>query len=59
MTPKPKHTKEHKITLKLLKEAYEHLEYCGYGDSYERTLAWEDKLPTRLNEHLKAEGMIK
>jgi len=32
----------------LLQEAYDHLEYCGYGDSWERECAMEAKLPKRL-----------
>jgi hypothetical protein len=42
---------KHKETEKLLKEAYEHLEYCGYGDSWERECAKEAKLQERLNKY--------
>lgn len=40
---------------KLIKELYEmlleaekHLEFCGYGDSYERECAIDEKLPERI-----------
>lgn len=39
---------EYKKLAKLFQEALAHLEYCGYGDSYERECAREDKLPERL-----------
>ena len=37
----------------LLKEAYRHLEWIGYGDSYESECARDDKLPQRLEEACK------
>jgi hypothetical protein len=33
--------KEYKKVYKLLKEAYEHLDYCNYGDNWERDCAEE------------------
>ncbi len=39
--------------IELFGEAVLHLEYCGYGDSYERECAREDKLPQRLNAMLE------
>lgn len=44
--------------LNLLKEATDHLEYCGYGDSWERECAVKDKLPERLNKFLIEMNMI-
>lgn len=35
-----------------LKEAVDHLEYCGYGDSWERSCAFEARLPERLKAAL-------
>lgn len=35
-------------TERLLGEAYDHLEWCGYGDEYEREVAKEHRLPERL-----------
>jgi hypothetical protein len=37
----------------LLKEAYGHLEYCGWGDSWERECVQATKLPERIEEMLK------
>ncbi len=34
-------------------EAANHLEWCGYGDSYERECARDDKLPQRIEEMVK------
>jgi hypothetical protein len=45
-----KHAKE---LVALLAEARNHLEYTGYGDSWERSCAVETKLPERLNEMLE------
>jgi hypothetical protein len=43
--------------IKLLREALvaaeEHLSYCGYGDSWERECAYEQKLPQQIEEALK------
>lgn len=36
-----------------LQAAVEHLDYCGYGDSYERECAREDKLPEKLEAALE------
>ena len=41
---------EYKKLAILFQEAVRHLEYCGYGDSYERECAKEDKLPQRLEK---------
>ena len=41
---------EYKKLAILFQEAVAHLEYCGYGDSYERDCAKEDKLPERLEK---------
>ena len=37
----------------LLKEAQRHLDYCGYGDKWERSLAMEAKLPQRIEDLLQ------
>lgn len=34
--------------LKALQKAQAHLEYCGWGDSWERECANEDKLPAKI-----------
>jgi hypothetical protein len=45
--------------LEALKSAVEHLEYCGYGDSWERGCANHDKLPEKLQFAIsKAEGLL-
>jgi len=36
----------------VLKDAAEHLDYCGYGDRWERECAQESKLPQRIEEVL-------
>lgn len=36
--------------LEALVAALEHLEYCGYGDSWERSCARESKLPQKINQ---------
>lgn len=36
---------------RLLKDAYDHLEYCGWGDSWERECSKE--LREELNEYFK------
>lgn len=35
-----------------LKEASHHLDYCGYGDNWERECAYFDKLPDKINQAL-------
>lgn len=35
--------------LAALQEAQDHLEFCSYGDSYERECARENKLPQLIN----------
>lgn len=42
---------EYKKLAELFQEAVSHLEFCGYGDQYERECARDDKLPQRL-EHM-------
>jgi hypothetical protein len=37
-----------------LKAASEHLDYCGYGDSWERECAQASKLPEKIEAALKA-----
>lgn len=39
---------EYKKLAELFQEALAHLEFCGYGDTYERECARDDKLPQRL-----------
>lgn len=41
---------EYKQLALLFQEARSHLEYCGYGDNWERECAKEDKLPERLEK---------
>ena len=37
-----------------LKAAQEHLEYCGYGDKWERECAHEAQLSTKIQEALNS-----
>ena len=37
-----------------LEEAQDHLEYCGYGDEYERECADAQGLPELIEDALKA-----
>lgn len=37
-----------------LKAASDHLDYCGYGDKWERECAYEEKLPGQIEAALKA-----
>jgi hypothetical protein len=39
-----------KKVLKALEDARNQLEYCGYGDSWERECAFHDKLPEKLEK---------
>ena len=39
---------------KALDAANDHLEFCGFGDSYERECAEEGKLPETIDQALKA-----
>jgi hypothetical protein len=41
-------TELEKTLAKALKEAIDHLDYCGYGDSWERECAHDSGLPDRL-----------
>lgn len=46
-------TTEKKLIKKLLNAlemAHNHLEYCGYGDQWERECARESKLPARIEQ---------
>lgn len=38
-----------KLLLEALKEARDHLEYCGYGDKWERECAQEAKLSQKID----------
>lgn len=38
--------------LRALWDASAHLEYCGYGDTWERSCAKRDKLPEQIEEAL-------
>lgn len=50
----PVNVQEEIATLKaLLKESYDHHEYCGWGDSWERECARDSDLPGRIQEALK------
>jgi len=49
MTPKKLSDAELKELFLLFIEAANHLEYCSYGDNYERECARDDKLPKRVN----------
>ncbi len=40
--------KEYENVYELLKEAYDHLEYCNYGDTWERECA--EKLSKKLDK---------
>ena len=42
---------EYKKLALLFQAAVSHLEFCGYGDEYERECARDEKLPQRL-EHM-------
>jgi hypothetical protein len=41
-----------------LEAAKEHLEYCGYGDSWERECAFDAKLPERIAEAIRQGKML-
>jgi len=44
----------------VLKKAREHLEYCGYGDSYERACAQDEGLPEKISGALaESDAIIK
>ncbi len=44
--------KKIKFLTKALQAAKEHLEFCGYGDDYERECAKESKLPELIQKAL-------
>lgn len=51
---------EHVKTLRSAPEAAKkHLEYCGYGDSWERECAQEAKLEDKIEEALTATDLTK
>ena len=39
--------------LAVLKKAQTHLEYCGYGDTYEKECAMAEKLPEQIADVIK------
>jgi hypothetical protein len=43
-----------KLLTEALEAAYQHLEYCGYGDSWERECATAAKLPEQIEDALEA-----
>ena len=43
----------YKELYEMLLEAQQHLEFCGYGDTYERECARDDKLPERISKALQ------
>lgn len=45
--------------LEVLKLAEQHLSYCGYGDSWERSCADHDKLPERISEVIEKYSPVK
>lgn len=45
-------TEERDEYRRLLQEASDHLDYIGWGDSYERELIRENKLPQRIQAAL-------
>lgn len=49
---------EYKSLVKLFQEAVAHLEYCGYGDAWERECADVDKLPQRLERMVRRTDKI-
>ncbi len=47
----------HEELLNALKQAKEHLEYCNYGDNWEKECAYREKLPEKIEKAIaKAEG---
>ena len=43
-----------RLLVRALSDAKDHLEYCGYGDSWERECAIDDGLPKLIDEALEA-----
>lgn len=43
-------------TIELLEKAYDHLQYCGFGDSWERECS--EELQKELNEYFEEGGLI-
>jgi hypothetical protein len=41
------------VLLIALRAALQHLEYCGYGDSWERELAYNAGLPKLIEQAIK------
>lgn len=53
--------KQSRVVLMLfeaLQEAHDHLEYCGYGDSWERECARDSGLPEKIEEALTAASIF-
>lgn len=44
--------------LAALEDAVSHLEYCGYGDSWERECADDQKLPEKLDNAIERANKI-
>lgn len=42
--------KDFRIVAEALMAAQRHLEYCGFGDNWERECADEEKLPQKIEE---------
>ena len=50
-----------KELVKLFAEMADHLDFCGYGDQYERECARDDKLPQRvegMRKNLEEAGLL-
>jgi hypothetical protein len=41
------------VLAEALQEAAQHLDYCGYGDKWERECAYEAKLPQKIEAALQ------
>lgn len=44
--------------LAVLEDAEGHLEYCGYGDSWERECAYDQGLPKKIQEAIETADKI-
>ena len=49
-------SKIERTLLRALKKAFDHLEYCGYGDKWERECAMEEELPKLIEKAIKDAG---
>lgn len=54
MTKKQRLQKAAPKLLKALKKAQEHLDYCNYGDNWERECAMHSKLPETIKKAIEA-----